>query len=350
VTGPEAIIDLNQPILVTGAGGFIGSQLLRCLRERGCRSVRALVRPTSDGKSRFSRLSEALGDAGELVSGNLLSKEDCAAVTKGVSVIYHLAAGTGTKSYADAYMNSVVTTRNLIEGALQNGTLRRLVNVSSFSVYTNQGANGVLDETCPIESRPQLRDAYCFAKTKQDELVADYGREKGLKYVIVRPGVVYGQGKERIHGRVGVDTFGVFLHLGGRNPLPLTHVRNCAEAIMLAGLKPGIEGQAFNIVDDDLPTSNEFLNGYKRNVRKMRSVYVPHWASYVLCRLWEAGANWSRGQLPAVYNRREWQVYWKFTRYSNAKAKQLLGWAPKVPTSEALEEFYAGWRLKGATA
>ncbi len=64
----------------------------------------------------------------------------------------------------------------------------------------------------------------------------EYGEKRGLPYVIVRPGVVYGPGIKGIHGRIGIDTFGPFLHLGGSNRIPLTYMDNCAEAIVLAGL------------------------------------------------------------------------------------------------------------------
>ena len=74
-----------------------------------------------------------------MVKGNLLSREDCIAATKDVAVIFHLAAGTGEKSFPDAYMNSVVTTRNLLEASLRHQCLRRFVNISSFAVYTQHG-------------------------------------------------------------------------------------------------------------------------------------------------------------------------------------------------------------------
>ncbi len=89
------------------------------------------------------------------------------------------------------------------------------------------------------------------------------------------------------HSRIGIGTFGVFLHCGGFNRLPLSYVDNCADAVVLAAIKPGIDGEVFNVVDDDLPTSNEFLRGYKRNVRYFRSIYVPHVLSYIGCLLWE---------------------------------------------------------------
>ena len=182
----------------------------------------------------------------DVLKGNLLSREDCAAATKDVAVIYHLAAGAGEKSFPDAFMNSVVTTRNLLEASQQHARLRRFVLVSSFAVYTNRshGRWRTLDESCPIEQRPELRgDAYCFAKLKQEEIVREYGERFGIPYVVVRPGSVFGPGKHAIAGRVGIDTFGLFLHLGGPNTIPLTYVDNCAEAIARAGLAPGVDGE-----------------------------------------------------------------------------------------------------------
>lgn len=344
----DFIIDLDTPILVTGGAGFVGSKLLRTLQDRGFRNVRCLVRSSSSLQSLEQSLNEeGRGPRIEFVKGNLLSREDCEAATRDVVVIYHLAAGTGTKSFAEAFLNSVVTTRNLLDGVVAHDCLRRFVNVSSFAVYTNQGKPqpDLLDESCPTENRSEARgDAYCFAKMKQDELVEDYGKKFGIPYVLVRPGVVYGPGKPRIHGRVGLDTFGLFLHLGGPNSIPLTFVDNCAEAIALAGLKPGIDGQVFNVVDDDLPSSRQFLEMYKKEVRPFRSIYLPHFVSYLFCFLWEKYAAWSQGQLPPIHNRREWTASWKRTRYSNDKTRRMLDWTPRVSTAEGLKRFFADCR------
>jgi len=346
VNASQQAIDSRQLVLLTGSTGFIGNKLVCALQRLGFENIRCLVRPSSD-LTQIERVSTQNGSRMEIVKGNLLSREDCIAATDGVSVIYHLAAGTGTKSFADAFANSVVTTRNLLDGVLRHNCLRRFVSLSSFAVYANQKnpCPGVLDENCPTESSPALRgDPYCFAKTKQDELVMHYGKKHGVPYVLVRPGVVYGPGKRRIHGRVGMDTFGIFLHLGGSNPIPLTFVDNCAEAIALAGVKKGIEGEVFNVVDDNLPSSREFLNMYKEEVADFRSFYVPHFASYLLCLFWEKYSTWSHGQLPPIYNRRVWAASWKCTRYSNEKTKNVLGWAPRVPTAEGLKQYFVSCR------
>jgi len=341
----ETLIGPDDRILVTGATGFIGSRLVTTLLDHGFRHIRCFARPGSD--LRTLDLPHRPGVGLEIVTGNLLSKSDCLAATKDVVVVFHLAAGRGEKSFPDSFMNSVVTTRNLLEAARFHGTLRRFVSISSFAVYSNtrKRRRGVLDESCPVERHPELRgDAYGFGKVKQDEIVEEYGRRFGIPYVIVRPGYVYGPGKKAITGRCGVDTFGLFLHLGGSNTLPLTFVDNCANAIMRAGLVKGIDGRAFNVVDDDLPSSREFLRRYKQQVKPFRSVYLPHAVSYAFCWLWEKYSAWSHGQLPPAFNRRTWHAYWKKTRYTNERIKSELGWSPAVSTADGLNRYFSSCR------
>src|SRR6266446_2980565 len=279
------IVGRDDLILVTGGTGFIGSRLVDNLLERGFRNVRCFTRASNQlARGKALATEHRNGTCVEVVKGNLLSREDCAAATEGVALIFHLAAARGEKSFPDAFLNSVVTTRNLLEACLRNRSVRR--------------------------------------------------------YVIVRPGYVYGPGNEGITGRVGVGTFGVFLHLGGSNAIPFTYVDNCAEAIALAGLTKGVDGDVFNIVDEDLPSSREFLGLYKQNVRHFKSIYLPHFLGYALCYAWERYSDWSRGQLEPVFNRSAWHAYWKKTRYSNEKLKTRLGWRPKVPTSEGLRRYF----------
>ena len=139
------IIGPDDRVLVTGAAGFIGSRVLESLLERGFRNVVCLVRPSSDlAKLEASIKSRPPGTRVEVLRGNLLSRADCEATSKGVAVIYHLAAGTGEKSFPDAFMNSVVTTRNLLEASAQHTCLKRFVLVSSFAVYSNRQLEEVL--------------------------------------------------------------------------------------------------------------------------------------------------------------------------------------------------------------
>lgn len=330
-------------IVVTGAAGFVGRRVVARLRDRGCEKIVCLAR-TPQGFEIDPNESRV-----EVFRGNLLSRDDCRSLIRSGDVVLHLAAGRGEKSYADAFLNSVVTTRNLLDACVAAGGVRRFVNVSSFAVYSNRNKpdGRVLDESCPVDPSPESRgNAYCFAKVCQEEIVEEYGRTHGVPYANLRPGVVYGPGNPGIHGRIGIGSFGLFLHLGGGNRVPLTYVDNCAEAIVLAGFSDGPSGETFNVVDDDLPTSREFLRRYKGEVRSFASVYVPHAVSYLLCALWERYSRWSRGQLPPVYNRSEWHVSWKRTEYSNRRLKEGLGWRQVVPTAEGLARHFEDCRKR----
>ena len=334
----------EEPILVTGATGFIGSRVVRTLMTFGFKHVRCLVRPTSN-LTALNAVSREFGEDAvlEIVTGNLSSRVDCAAAATGASVVYHLAAGT-EKSFPGCFLHSVVNTRNLLDAVTAQPTLKRFVNVSSLAVYSNDRCKrgGLLDESCDVDSRTVERyEPYVYGKVKQDEIVLEYARATRLPYVLVRPGVVFGPGKPQLTGRVGIDTFGIFLHLGLNKTIPFTYVDNCAEAIVLAGLRKGIDGETFNVVDDDLPRSRDVLRLYKQRVHRFASLPVPYPAFYLLCWLWEKYSVWSGGQLPPVLNRRRCAAYWKGNTYSNKKAAHLLGWRPRIPMNAALDTYLA---------
>lgn len=341
------IVSPQQPVLVTGAAGFIGHRVVKVLIDYGFRDIRCFVRPSSD----LTRLREvkASGDHNarvDIIEGNLLQRGDCRRAVEGAAVIYHLAAGID-KSYAGCFINSVLATRNLLDEVVLEGSLKRFVNVSSFAVYSNFGLKrgALLDERAPLETEPRRRhDPYGYAKLKQEQLVSRYHETHAVPYVMLRPGSVYGPGKPSLTGRIGIGTFGLFLHMGGTNRIPLTYVDNCAEAIVLAGLVPGVEGQAFNVVDDSLPTSREFLRMFKAKARRFWSLPVPYPLAYVLSVCWEDYSRRSNGQLPPTFNRRRCAAEWKGNRYSNEKLKRLLGWRPRVPFEEASERFFESVR------
>jgi nucleoside-diphosphate-sugar epimerase len=340
----------DERILISGSNGFIGAKVVEILLEYGFSNLCCFVRPSSQ----LGRLQSVLdqSDAGRnvrLVTGDLLSREDCGRAVEGVAIVYHLAAGF-EKSFAGAFMNSALATRNLLDAFLQYGRPKRFVNVSSFAVYSNLGLKrgGIVDETCPLEDASQERfDAYGFGKLKQEEVVREYGEKRNLPYVIVRPGAVFGPGKRELSGRVGIDTFGLFVQVNGSNLLPLTFVDNCADAIVLAGLKPGVEDETFNIVDNELLTGRQFLRAYKRKVNRFASIRLPYSVGYAMCLLWEKYSKWSKGQLPPAFNRRRCSAEWKANRFSNRKLRERLGWQPRVPIKQAMEAFLAQFGPNG---
>jgi nucleoside-diphosphate-sugar epimerase len=172
----------------------------------------------------------------------------------------------------------------------------------------------------------------------------EYRDRFGLELVVLRPGVIYGPGGGHFSNRVGLSMFGMFLHLGGSNLLPLTYVENCAEAIVVAALSGGA-GEVYNVVDDDLVTSRQYLARYKKSVKAMRSVPVPYFALMWGSRAVEGYSKRSKGQLPAIFTPYKTKAMWGGNRFSNAKLKGI-GWRPLVSTHEGLARSFAAFRAE----
>lgn len=337
------IIEYADPILITGANGFIGNRVVKVFAENGFTDIDCAVRPSSNIESLLKLRADFPNTTINLIRGNLLSKQFCRDAVKRAKVIVHLAAGRGGKSYSTSYLNMVVTTNNLLESLISNSPLMRFLNVSSFTVYSNRGpkSGALLDESSEIESNPLRRgEPYCYSKIHQEKRIHYFADKYDLPFVNVRPGAVYGPGNLALTGRIGIDTFGFFMHLGGSNTIPLSYVDNCAYAIFKCSLIPGIEGEDFNIVDDDLPASSEFLNLYKRRVKNFKSVYIPKFMSYLLCFAWEKYSRLSRNQLPPVFNRYRWHANWKGTTYTNHKLKERTNWHQIIPSRQGYEYYF----------
>lgn len=323
--------------LVTGATGFLGRHVVRTLAEQGTR-VRCLVRATSTAGDLREFLGEGLWPRVEIVTGDLSVPESYQAALQSVDVVYHLAAGMSGGAAA-LVLNTVIPTRALAT-ACAGANVPRFVLVSSLGVC---GAGhlrrwSTLDETCPVDPQPHRRDAYSYAKILQENACREIARDTGLPLVVVRPGVIFGPGRGALSTRVGLTLAGWTLRIGSARLLPYTFVDNCAAAICLAGTAPGVTGETFSILDDNLPSVREVLAAYRRHGRRLRAIWLPQSAIAPLSSLYEWYHHYSNGQLPGVITRYRTDTFWKPLRFSNAKAKARLAWAPHVPMADALEK------------
>jgi nucleoside-diphosphate-sugar epimerase len=329
-----------MPSLVTGSNGFLGSRLVRRLVAEGEAAPICLVRPGSD-TAKLERVSQELPGARiQLRKGDLGTVEAARRALDGADTVYHLAARLrGTP--ADMFLNTVVTSRNLLEAAIRKPRPPRLILVSSFSVYgvADLPAHSVITETSPLEPRPTERDLYAQVKLRQEQLFGQYQREHGVDVAVLRPGVIFGPESYGMSVRVGLQLPIVFLFLGGDNVLPLSYVDNCADALVLAGTSRSSSGSVINVHDDDLPTCRTFLSRYRREVRDLRVVSLPYAATMALSHANLRYSEASRGQLPAIFTPYKTRSSWKPMRYDNSRLHQL-GWRQRTSTQDALEETF----------
>ena len=178
----------GRKVLVTGAGGFIGSHLVEALVAQGA-ETRALVRYTSTGHRGWLDRSAAAKEV-EFVASDICDERAVARATAGVDTVFHLAALIGIPySYEapDSYVRTnVAGTANVLRCALDAG-VRRVVHTSTSEVYGTA-------KVVPIrEDHPlQTQSPYSATKAAADLLAWSYHRSFGLSVATVRPFNTYG--------------------------------------------------------------------------------------------------------------------------------------------------------------
>ena len=200
--------------------------------------------------------------------------------------------------------------------------------------------NKILDESTPIEDSPEKRDPYTHAKIIQEQIAWQKYKNNKLPLVIIRPGVIFGPPVNILSSRIGLSIMGVFLHLGRGNILPLTFKDNCADAIIKAAFVENIEGEVFHITDDNLPTSRQLLKRYKKEVKSIKSVYIPYLVLKFIGSLNEWYSKKYNNHFPPVFTDYKVSSIWKGHKYSNKKAKQLLVWNPPVSMEKGLDQTF----------
>jgi NAD dependent epimerase/dehydratase len=180
----------DNPSLVTGAGGFIGSHLVEQLLRRG-RRVRALVRYTSVRSAGWLRDIDANLRANlEIVYGDIQDPRAVREAVNGCDVIFHLAALISVPySYVApiAFVEANVKgTLNVLEAA-RDGSVQRVVVTSTSEVYGTARYTPI-DEKHPL----QAQSPYAASKIGADALAYSYHCAFGLPVAAVRPFNTYG--------------------------------------------------------------------------------------------------------------------------------------------------------------
>ena len=309
-------------VLITGGTGFIGSQVARAASARG-HDVTLLGR---------RQVSSEL----PLITHDLVQAAGLGDRLKGFDVVVHCAAAmSGT---ADEQRAATVQGTQTLVNAMRAARVRRMILVSSFAVYDYEtlATGAVLTEESPIDRLGGARGPYVAAKCEQEEIVR---ADRDIEWTIIRPGLVFGPGRTWFY-QLGMQLPGIWVMLAGDGQLPLTHVENCAEAIVAAVDTPAALQAVINVVDDKLPTRADYVNWLASHQSRVpRVVDIPWGALHTASRTaWAATHGVLRdlimppGSLhPAVLAAR-----CKPLRYDNARAHALLGWSPRVGVREGV--------------
>jgi ornithine--oxo-acid transaminase len=318
--------------LVTGASGFIGGRLAKRLVDEG-HSVRCLVRESSD----VSQLREL--DV-QIAIGDLTSAPSLAHAVQGCRYVFHcgaLVSDWATKQEITA--TNVNGTRNLLDACV-GASVQRLVHFSTTDVYGYPGAASV------EETQTGARFSNWYSQTKRDA-EAELRRvqaEHPLEIVILRPATVYGPGSKEVVGEIARAMRGrnMLLVDRGRAVAGLCYVDNLMDAALLALAHEAAPGHAFNVSDGLAVTWREFTDSLADGLGCDRVRWsLPYWMASGIGFSLEHGYRALRRttglSAAPLLSRQAVQVLGRDQDFSNRRAREVLGWEPRVDYSSGMQ-------------
>jgi len=309
---------MSRDILVTGAAGFVGSEVARKLNSHGF-SVIPASRQVLDGPGR-SLVIRSLSDLSEHSETlqNIDAVVHCAARA-------HIMNDEVTDPLAEYREVNVNGTLSLARQASEAG-VRRFVFISSIKV---NGEQTPLNQPFTADHTPEPQDAYGISKMEAERGLRDLAASTGMEVVIIRPPLVYGPGvKGNFASMIRLVEKGLPLPLGAiHNKRSLVGLDNLVDLIITCVDHPAAANQVFLAGDGEDLSTTELLRGVaKADNRPSRLVPVP-------AGLLTLGATILGKKAMAQRLLGSLQV-------DISKARELLGWAPPLSVEEGLKRCF----------
>ncbi len=306
----------NKRVLVTGAGGFIGSHLVERLLAEGA-MVRAFVRYNSRGDPGLLRMltTQELSQL-EIIAGDLQDEHAIRKAVEGIQVIFHLGAMI---SIPYSYRHPVEVAKTNIIGTLNILTASREVKVERIVHTSSSEVYGTAIKIPISESHPlQGQSPYSASKIGADKLVESFFCAFELPVVTVRPFNTYGPRQSSRAVIPAIITQALTqkaILLGNQYTLrDFTFVKDTVAGLLKAAEVPGILGEVIN-----LGTGQEIMIGElaQKIIRKTgRSVKI---------------------KVDPVRLRPERSEVMRLLS-DNTLARKTLGWEPKVSLDDGLDQ------------
>jgi dTDP-glucose 4,6-dehydratase len=307
----------DKKILITGAGGFIGSHLTEKL-AKSYSSVRVLVRYTSDGRlGNIEEFPEEIRKRIEIFRGDLKNPDSIRRAVRGVDVVFHLGASISIPySYQDPrdfVETNVGGTLNILEASREFG-VSKLIVTSTSEVYGTAEYEPI-DENHPL----QPQSPYAASKVGADKITESFYKSFDLPATIIRPFNTYGprQSMRAVIPTIIVQALtGNKIKLGSLTPKrDFTYVEDTVQGYVQIAESDNSTGEIINLgfgktfsIGDVVRTVGRLLNKDLESIVETDEERIRPEKSEVMLLLCD-----------------------------NKKAKRLLGWEPKINFEEGLE-------------
>jgi dTDP-glucose 4,6-dehydratase len=309
----------EKKVLVTGAGGFIGSHLVERLVEAGA-SVRAFVRYNSRADPGLLRMAspETVSKL-ELIGGDLRDSDAIRKAVEGCEYVFHLGALIAIPySYlhpAEVVESNIIGTLNILMACRDLG-VQRLIHTSTSEVY-GTALTPIISESHPLQGQ----SPYSASKIGADKLAESFYSAYGLPVVTVRPFNTYGPRQSAraviptiITQAIALNT----IHLGSLSTIrDFTYVDDTVNGFLRTAIAKDVEGGTFNLGTGDSVSIGELVEKIIQKVGTQVKV--------------EVDASRLRPQKSEVMR----------LLSDNSLARERLDWSPSVNLDEGLDRTIA---------
>jgi nucleoside-diphosphate-sugar epimerase len=323
-------------VLVSGAGGFVGTALCEHLVASGY-SVRAMTRKTSD--------SERLRSIGtEPVLAELSDIESLKLAVQGVEKVFHIAALFRQAGLPDSefFKVNVEGTKNLLDCAIEAG-------VNNFVHCSTVGVCGHIENPPGTELTPyNPGDPYQASKMEGEKLFLSYVREGKIKGTVIRPAMIYGPHDTRTLKLFKTIAAGKFFYVGPGDALVhFIDVRDLAKAFRLASEAENVNGEVFIISGQSSMKLKEMCSIIAAILGvKEPWLHLPVKPMQAIGSICEAICTPLRIN-PPIYRRRV-DFFTKDRSFDSSKAERLLGFKPSQVLVQEILDIISSYISSGA--
>lgn len=325
-----------EKALVTGAAGFIGSNLVNVLLEEGI-SVRAMILPGEDTRN-------LKGLDVETVEGNVLDPPSVDAALKGCDTLFHLAAifSIWVRDRSVFYKVNLQGSRNVLWAA-KRAEVEKIVYTSSIAGLGIKPGKQLSDETVPFNQYGQ--GDYIITKHLSQEEALTFARDGGLPLVVVNPCFPYGEGDvaPTPTGKIILDTANGMQIMSFNAGLNIVDVRDVAKGHLLAA-KHGKAGEMY-ILGNQNVTVHELLEMVAEVAElDVRFVKVPVQLARIAGVAFKKFADLTG--IPPITTKDEVDYSKQYLFFDISKAREKLGYEPG-PVKDSLRRAIEWYRREG---
>jgi nucleoside-diphosphate-sugar epimerase len=322
-------------VLITGAGGFIGSHLVDSQLKKG-HDVRAV-------DLHLDLLKDQAGNPClEVIRADITQPNLLQEIVKEMDVVYHLASAHLDVSLSeDRYRRvNVDATMNLLTAARQAG-VKCFVHCSSVGVIGDV-------EKPPADEHTECRPTNIYERTKLDgeRAVMDFAKRTLFPVVIVRPAWVYGPRCPRTAKLFRTISKGRFPIFGsGRNLRHPVYITDTVRALELGAETPDASGEIFIIAGQSPVETRELVNlvSQEMNVR-IQKIYLPIFLGICGGLILELVFKLAGQQPP--FSRRSIDFFLKHNAYDIGKAQRMLNYQPQVDLRSGIKKTLASMAIE----